>query len=341
MTIERELLETYEGKDVYQFTLKNKNIEIHILNYGGIVKNILMPDKDGKVEDISLGYDTFEEYKKDDLYFGGIVGRYAGRIAGGQFTVDGTTYNLTNNNGPNTNHGGVKGFNKRVWDSKIENNRLVLSYVSPDGEEHFPGELSVTVTYELTDENELVMKYSARTTKPTVINLTNHAYFNLAGQATGNLNNHMIRLAADKYLPIDATSVPTGVIADVKGTKFDLTTETDLGERIPEVPGDIGFDHTFCLEKSGWKKHAARVVHTPSGRTLDMHTTEPGMQLYTAFYIDGKPGKGGIIYKKFGGFTTEAQHYPNSPNEPSFPNTVLRPGEEYTQETIYKFSIAS
>lgn len=341
MSLRSEFLEKYEGKDVYKYILKNKNkMEVHILNFGGIIQRIMVPDKNEKLEDIALGYDTLDEYKKDELYFGGIIGRYANRIAGGHFTIDGVTYNLTKNNGPNALHGGVVGFHKKVWDSSIQDNKLVLSYVSPDGEEHYPGELSVIVTYELTDANEIVIKYSARTTKPTVINLTNHAYFNLAGQATGNLDNHVIRLAAEKYLPLDDTSVPTGVIADVRGTKFDLTEDTDFGVRIPEVPGNFGFDHTFCLEKPGWKKHAARVTHTPSGRVLDMHTTEPGMQLYTAFYVDGQPAKGGVVYQKYSGFTTEAQHYPNSPNEPSFPNTVLRPGEEYTQETIYHFSIA-
>lgn len=341
-SITRENFGTYEGNTVYRYTLRNKNgMEVKILNYGGIITNIYAHDKHNNLEDVVLGFDTFEGYKNNTPYFGALIGRYANRIAGGHFTLDGVTYNLTKNDGPNALHGGLKGFDKRFWNATIADSKLILSYISADGEEHYPGQVYVTVTYELTDRNELIITYRAQTSKPTIINLTNHAYFNLAGQSTNTIADHVVRLDADYYLPVDITQIPIGILAEVKGTKFDLKNYTRLGDRIPEVPGGIGFDHNFCLQQPGWMKHAARVVHPLSGRALDMYTTEPGVQFYTSYNLGGQPGKGGIIYNRYGAFALEAQHYPDSPNQPTFPTTVLRPEQEYRQDTIYQFSTAT
>ncbi|XP_053404354.1 galactose mutarotase-like [Mercenaria mercenaria] len=342
MPITKELYgKTEDGKDIFIFSLKNGKVEVRIIDYGGIITNIFVPDKDGKVEDVTLGFDTFKDgYDTRSRYFGALVGRYANRIAKGQFTLDGKTYNLAANNGPNALHGGIKGFDKRLWTSSIVGNKLVLQYTSADGEENYPGEVKVTVTYQLTDQNELILDYIARTDKKTVINLTNHAYFNLAGHAAGSLDGHNVRLAAHKYTPVDETSLPTGAIDSVAGTMFDLTTDTNLADRLPNVPGGKGFDHNFVLEKPGWDKHAARLRHIPSGRQIDMYTTEPGFQFYTGFYVNIANAKGGANYVKWGSFCLEAQHYPDSPNQPSFPSTVLSPGETYRQTTKYVFSIA-
>lgn len=342
MPITKQLYATTDdGEDITLYTLKNKQVEVNIIDYGGIITNVLVPDKSGRIEDISLGFDTFEDgYDKNPPYFGALVGRYANRIAKGHFTLDGVTYNLTVNNGPNALHGGIRGFDKRMWTSSVEDDLLVLQYTSIDGEEHYPGEVKVKVTYKLTDDNELVINYTATTNKKTVINLTNHAYFNLAGHAAGSLDGHTVRLAADHYTPVDNTSIPTGVIASVTGTMFDLTSDTDLTARLSLVPGGIGFDHNFVLGQPGWDKHVARVRHGPSGRQLDMYSTEPGVQFYTAYYLNQTRAKGGASYGKWGAFCLEAQHYPDSPNKPSFPTTVLSPGETYRQTTKYVFSIA-
>lgn len=330
-----------DGKEISLYTLTNSKVEVKIIDYGGIITSILVPDKNGKVEDVNLGFDTFKDgYDKNPPYLGALIGRYANRIAKGHFTLDGVTYNLTVNNGPNALHGGLRGFDKRLWSSSIEGNQLVLQYTSKDGEEHYPGELKVKVTYQLTENNELVIDYNATTNKTTVINLTNHAYFNLAGHAAGKLDGHMVQLAAQQYTPVDSTSIPTGEIANVSGTAFDLTTETDLVTRLPQVPEGIGFDHNFVLGMPGWDKHVARVRHSPSGRQLDMYSTEPGVQFYTAFYLNETHAKGGASYGKWGAFCLEAQHYPDSPNQPRFPTTVLSPGQTYRQTTKYVFSIS-
>ncbi|XP_060585605.1 galactose mutarotase-like isoform X2 [Ruditapes philippinarum] len=343
MPISKEFYaKTGDGKDISIFSLKNDKVEVRIIDYGGIITNIFAPDKDGIPEDIVLGFDAFKDgYDKNPPYLGALIGRYANRIAKGHFTLDGVTYNLTVNNGPNALHGGTRGFDKRLWTSSIQGNRLVLQYTSLDGEEHYPGEVKVTVTYQLTDQNELIINYNATTKKKTVINLTNHAYFNLAGHAAGSLDGHTVRLAAETYTPVDNTSIPTGVIESVTGTMFDLTSETNLVDRIRNVPGGIGFDHNFVFEKPGWDKHAAMLRHSPSGRQIDMYTTEPGVQFYTAFYLNETKAKGGATYGKWGAFCLEAQHYPDSPNQPSFPTTVLSPGETYRQTTKYVFSVAN
>ncbi|XP_060585608.1 galactose mutarotase-like [Ruditapes philippinarum] len=342
MPISKEFYDkTSDGHYISIYSLTNGSMKVKIIDYGGIITNIFVPDKDGKMEDIALGFDTYKDgYDTRNRYFGALVGRYANRIAKGQFTLDGVTHQLAVNNGPNALHGGINGFDKRLWASSIEGNKLVLKYTSADGEENYPGEVKVTVTYQLTDQNELILDYTATTNKKTIINLTNHSYFNLAGHAAGTLDGHFVRLAADKFTPVDDTSIPTGAIDDVNGTMFDLTSETNVVTRLPNVPGDKGFDHNFVLGKPGWDKHAARLRHTPSGRQIDMYTTEPGFQFYTGYYLGIDNAKGGANYRKWSAFCLEAQHYPDSPNQPSFPSTVLSPGETYRQTTKYVFSIA-
>lgn len=330
---------TADGEKVTQYTLTNGVVTVKIIDYGGIITNIMAPDKTGAQDDIALGFDNMEGYQTNAPYFGAIIGRYANRIAGGHFTLDGITYNLTVNNVPNALHGGTKGFDKRLWASKVEGDRLVLSYTSADGEEHYPGEVTSQVTYSLTSKNELVIQYKATTTKATIINLTNHGYYNLAGQATNSIDDHVVRLAAEKYTPMDSTNIPLGPIENVANTTYDLTKDTLLGDRLLLVPGGIGFDSNFVFGQPGWEKHVARVTHPPSGRTLDMYSTEPGLQFYTAYYVNGTVGKGGVTYKRYAGFCLEAQHYPNSPNQPEYPSTVLRPDEVYEQTTKYIFGL--
>ncbi|KAK3094171.1 hypothetical protein FSP39_024969 [Pinctada imbricata] len=336
--IEKAPYGQHDGQEIYKYTLKNKNnIEVSIINYGGIITNILVPDRQGKQADINLGFDDMNGYSVNGPYLGALIGRYANRVAGGQFSIDGQTYNLPINNGPNALHGGIKGFDKRVWQSSIEGGDiLVLRYVSADGEEGYPGEVTVKVTYQLTDDNELKIEYTATTTKKTIINLTNHAYFNLGGHDSGTVFDHFVTLYADHYTPIDADSIPLGRIDPVSGTRFDLRNRQNLGQEIPQVPGDVGFDHNFCFGKTGWRKYMARVDHPPSGRFLEMYSTEPGVQFYTAHYLN-ETGKGGAKYGQYGAFCLEAQHYPDSPNKPNFPTTLLAPGEVYLQSTMYKF----
>ncbi|XP_011448802.3 galactose mutarotase isoform X2 [Magallana gigas] len=330
---------THEGKEVTQYTLKNnEGTVIKILNYGGIITNILVPDKNGKNGDICLGFDDMKGYATNGPYFGALIGRYANRIANGRFTIDGKTYQLDINNGPNALHGGKVGFDKRLWDSKVVGDVLELTYVSADGEENYPGEVKVTVRYQLTEDNELVIRYSATTSAKTVINLTNHAYFNLAGQGSGTIFDHNVTINADKYTPVDSTSIPMGDISDVQGTAWDLRTKTNIGEVIHSVPGGVGYDHNYCFGKTGWQKYMARVEHPSSGRFLEMYSTEPGVQFYTSFYLN-ETGKGGAAYEKFGAFCLEAQHYPDSPNKPNFPTTLLAPSETYLQTTTYKFGV--
>lgn len=330
---------THEEKEVTQYTLKNnKGTVIKILNYGGIITNILVPDKNGKMDDICLGFDDMKGYATNGPYLGALIGRYANRIAKGRFTIDGQTYQLDINNGPNALHGGKVGFDKRLWDSKVVGDVLELTYVSADGEERYPGEVKVTVGYQLTEDNELVIQYSATTSAKTVINLTNHAYFNLAGQGSGTIFDHNVTINADKYTPVDSTSIPTGDISDVQGTAWDLRTKKNIGEVILSVPGGVGYDHNYCFGKTGWQKYMARVEHPSSGRFLEMFSTEPGVQFYTSFYLN-ETGKGGAKYEKFGAFCLEAQHYPDSPNKPNFPTTLLAPSETYLQTTTYKFGV--
>ncbi len=340
-----------DGTSVEVFTLTNTaGVDIRAITYGGIIVSIRTPDRTGALADIALGHETLDGYVKNSPYFGCIAGRYANRIAKGRFTLDGAPYTLATNNGPNHLHGGVKGFDKVVWAGEpFKNARgvgVVLSYTSRDGEEGYPGALKTRVTYTLTDRNELVVDYEATTDKATVVNLTQHTYFNLAGAGTGDILGHELRLDADRYTPVDATLIPTGELAPVAGTPFDFRKPLAIGARInqdhPQLKAGGGYDHNFVLTRARpGLMHAARVVEPSTGRTLDVSTTEPGLQLYTGNFLDGTiTGKGGRVYAHRSGFCLETQHYPDSPNQPAFPSTVLRPGQDYKTTTVFAFGIA-
>lgn len=332
---------TEDDREVNKFILKNDNgYEVSVISYGGIITNILAPDRDGKQADIVLGFDTFDGYKKKHPYFGALIGRYANRIGGARFDLDGVEYKLTaNNKDKNALHGGLKGFDKVVWDFGIEGDKLVLTYISADGEEGYPGELTTTVSYQLTSDNKLVINYWAATTKPTIVNLTNHSYFNLAGHDSGTITDHFLRINAPHFTPTDADLIPTGKIESVVGGPVDLTKDTLLGDRLDQVPGGFGFDHNYCLGKPGSLKHVARLFHPKSGRCMNMFSTEPGVQCYTGCNLNNVQGKSGAVYNRFTSVCLEAQHYPDSPNKEEFPSVVLRPDDNYMQTTVYEFSV--
>jgi aldose 1-epimerase len=337
---------TKDGKKVDLFELTNANgVTAKIINYGGIITELHVPDRDGKLDDVVLGFDNLESYLAGHPHFGAITGRVANRIAKGKFTLDGKEYRLAVNNGPNSLHGGLKGFDKVVWQYTApvvtsDTMAVQLTYVSPDGEEGYPGNLTTAVTYSLTNQNELRIDYKATTDKPTPVNLTNHSYFNLAGPQSGDILDHELELEADEYTPADDTQIPTGEIRSVKGTPLDFTKPATIGSRIGKITDKTGgYDHNFVLRSKGKKLAlAARVFEPKTGRVMEMYTTEPGVQLYTANSLDGKlKGKGGVAYQKHGAFCLEAQHFPDSVNHPDFPSVILRPGETYTQTTVYKF----
>jgi aldose 1-epimerase len=337
-----------DGKPVEQFTLTNTNgIELRAIGYGGIITSLRVPDRTGKLDDIVLGFDSLEDYLKDHPFFGAIIGRYGNRIAKGQFILGGQTYKLATNNGPNHLHGGNKGFDKVLWDVQpvAGSNALTFTRTSPDGEEGYPGNLRVRVTYTLTDKNELIVDYSATTDKPTPVNLTQHSYFNLAGQASGDVLGHELMLNADRYTPVDDTLIPTGELAPVAGTPFDFRKPTAIGSRIngthPQLKAGGGYDHNWVLNRKGsGLQLAARVTEPRTGRTLEVATTEPGIQFYSGNFLDGKlTGKGGAVYKHRTGFCLETQHFPDSPNQPKFPSTILKPGEEYKTRTVFTFGV--
>ncbi|MBC8378671.1 MAG: galactose mutarotase, partial [Planctomycetes bacterium] len=319
-----------------------------ITNYGGIIVSLLAPDKDGRMDDVVLGFDTIAEYEEKSPHFGCITGRYANRIAKGRFTLDGKVYDkLAINNGPNALHGGLKGFDKKVWDAEAVGNSLKLRMVSPDGEEGYPGRLDVTVTYTLTDDNELRIDYEAVTDKPTVLNLTNHSYFNLAGHSGGTeaMVAHEMMINADAFTPVaDANAIPTGQVMSVEGTPMDFKSGKRIGQDIDDSYEQIqfgsGYDHNWVLNKAadGELSLAARTSDPASGRVMETWTTEPGVQFYSANFLDGLTGKGGAVYPRRCSFCLETQHYPDSPNQPNFPSTTLRPDEKYMSTTIYKFS---
>ncbi|HXG64998.1 MAG TPA: aldose epimerase family protein [Blastocatellia bacterium] len=340
---------TPDGTPVELYTLTNaRGAEAKIMTYGGIVVSLRVPDRNGKLDDVVLGYDTLDGYVKNNPYFGALIGRYGNRIARGKFTLDGRQYTLAQNNGENHLHGGVKGFDKVVWNaSEIRDKNgvgLKLTYLSKDGEEGYPGNLSVTVIYTLTNNNELRIDYAATTDKKTVVNLTHHSYFNLAGQGAGDVLGHELMLNADKFTPVDKGLIPTGELRSVRGTPMDFTKPTPIGARIEQQDEQInfggGYDHNWVLNKSGNSPTlAARVYEPTTGRVMEVYTTEPGIQFYSGNFLDGSiTGKGGKVYQKRYGFCLEAQHFPDSPNKPNFPSTVLSPGQKYTQTTIYKFS---
>jgi aldose 1-epimerase len=335
-----------DGTVIEAFTLRNsRGTTAKIITYGATLVELQVPDRNGKRADVVLGFDDLKGYTGEHPHFGGIIGRYSNRIAKGRFRLDGTEYSLAVNNGPNTLHGGLVGFDHKVWKgepvAESKHAAVRLTYVSPNGEEHFPGTLIVTVTYILTGDNALKVHYTATTDKPTVLNLTNHSYFNLAGG--GNVLNHVLKLHASEYTLADSTLIPTGVIASVRGTPYDFRRPTTIGARIEEVAKvkeQGGYDNNFVVHgKSGTLRRAAELSDPASGRKMEVWTTEPGLQLYTGNWLDGTlVGKRGVRYRRYGAVCLEAQHYPDSPNHTNFPTTILRPGETYHQETIYKFS---
>jgi aldose 1-epimerase len=336
-----------DGKAVEQFTLTNANgIEVHAISYGGIITSVRVPDRSGASGDIVLGFDDLASYLKGHPFFGTIVGRYGNRIAGGRFTLDGRTYTLATNNGPNHLHGGNVGFDKAVWSAEpsAKGVGVVFTHTSPDGDEGYPGTLKARVTYTLNDKNELVVDYQATTDKPTPVNLTQHSYFNLAGG--GTILDHEITINADRYTPVDATLIPTGELASVDGTPFDFRKPTAVGARIdqpnPQLKNGGGYDHNFVLNgTAGVLRPAARIADPRSGRTVDISTTEPGVQFYTGNFLDGSlTGKGKQVYQRRAGLCLETQHYPDSPNKPSFPSSIVRPGKEYRSTTVFRFGIA-
>jgi aldose 1-epimerase len=337
---------TETGDQVELYTLTNsKGVAAAITNYGGILVSLKAPDRAGKLADVVLGFDELENYKTKNPYFGAIVGRYGNRIGKAKFTLNGVEYKLARNDGENSLHGGIKGFDKAVWKAKeIDGGRgLELAYVSKDGEENFPGNLAVTVTYSLNDENELKIDYSATTDKDTVVNLTNHSYFNLAGQGEGDVLGHLVTINADRFTPVDANLIPTGELKPVEGTLLDFRTPHAIGERINNKDEQLalggGYDHNFVLNRTGdGLTLAARVTEPKTGRVLEVLTTEPGIQFYTGNFLDGTlPGKGGKVYGKRYGFCLETQHFPDSPNKPGFPSVVLKPGGRYQTTTVYRF----
>lgn len=336
-----------DGTQIEQFTLTNASgMTVKVITYGGIITSVRVPDKNQRFDDVVLGFDNLEGYLKGHPYFGCITGRVANRIAKGTFTLDGKEYKLAVNNGPNALHGGLKGFDKAVWKAReVKGNDSVgveLTYRSVDGEEGYPGNLDVKVTYSLTLKNELRIDYQATTDKPTPINLTNHSYFNLAG--AGDVLDHQLYLAADQFTPTDATLIPTGEIKSVAGTPLDFTQPTPIGKRINELKGkDLpgGYDHNFVLRSGGKELALAGWVHDPkSGRLMEVWTTEPGIQLYTGNFLDGSNvGKGGAKYGQHAALCLETQHFPDSVHHPHFPSVILTPGKQFQSTTVYKFAI--
>ena len=346
-----------DGTPVDLYTVTNANgLVMKVTNYGGIITSLMVPDADGELADVVLGFDsvegyTSEAYRQSNPYFGAIIGRYGNRIGGARFELDGQTYELAANNGDNTLHGGEVGFDKVVWDAEPfadeRGQGLVFTRTSPDGEEGYPGTLDVTVTYTLTDDDELVFEYGATTDAPTVVNLTNHAYFNLGGHDSGSILDHELMINADAFTPVDAGLIPTGEVRPVEGTPFDFRTPTAIGERIEADDEQIGlgpgYDHNWVIARDSAAGDglvlAARVVDPESGRVMEVRTTEPAIQFYAGNFLDGSlTGKGGVAYERRTGFCLETQHYPDGPNQPDFPSAVLRPGETYSSRTVYAFS---
>lgn len=345
MTVEKSVFgKMSDGAEVDVYTLANPSgMKAKIMTLGATLIDVETPDRNGKFQNITLSLDSLDAYLKGHPFFGSVAGRYANRIAKGRFTLDGKTYTLATNNGPNHLHGGIKGFDKVVWKAKSFNDKrgagVELTYVSRDGEEGYPATLTSTVVYTLTADNELKMEYTATTDKPTVLNLTNHAYWNLGGAKAGGILDHQVTLFADRYLPVDETLIPLGPLAPVANTPMDFTTPHKIGERIAKVDG--GYDHCYVLNRKGQGLElAARIVEPKSGRTMEISTTQPGIQFYTGNFLDGTLQGGGATYQKNHGFCLETQHYPDSPNRPEYPTTVLRPGETYHQTTVHKFGVA-
>jgi aldose 1-epimerase len=339
---------TADGKPVDIFTLTNaKGMEVKIMTFGGIVVSLKTPDRDGKLDDVVLGFDTLDPYLKGHPFFGALVGRYGNRIAKGRFKIDGKEYSLLVNNGENHLHGGKLGFDKKVWKAKsgksTEGQTLELKYTSADMEEGYPGKLDVTVTYTLTNDNGLKIDYRATTDKNTHVNLTNHSYFNLAGAGSGDVLGHEMMINAYQATKVDKGLIPTGEIVNIKGTALDFTSPMAIGARIEaneeQLQWGFGYDHNYVINGGGkGLTLAARVTEPTTGRIMEVMTTEPGVQFYSANHVNNVSGKGGKIYQKRGAFCLETQHYPDTPNKKEFPTTLLRPGQTYSTTTIYKFS---
>jgi len=346
--VEQERFGVRDGRPVILYTLKNSHgVEVHAMNYGGIIQAIRVPDRKGNFADIVLGHDTAEGYMPNPPYIGAIVGRYANRIANGTFTLDGKTYNLPKNDGPNTLHGGTtRTFDKVVWESQPlkDKNGVLFEFLSKDGDDGFPGNLKMKVSYVLTDSNELVIDYEATTDKATPINVSQHSYFNLKGEGNGDILDHEVMINADRFTPVDKNLIPTGELRPVKGTPLDFTKPTRIGTRIDDNYDQLvlghGYDHNFVINRKGpGMTLAARVSDPTTGRVLEVSTTQPAVQFYTGNFLDGTvTGKEGHVYKRRFGFCLETQHYPDSPNHPDFPNTILKPGETFHQTTAFKFS---
>jgi len=348
MGLSKEIVGQVDGKDVIAYTLTNKKgMTARIISYGAIVTHLLVPDRQGKLEDVVLGFSEAksywtEPYLSNCCYLGAIVGRYGNRIAKGKFTIDGTEYTLATNNGPNHLHGGIKGFDKQVWDSEgteTENGPSVkLSYLSPDGEEGYPGNMKITVIYTLTNDNELQIDYDGSVDKPCPVNITHHGYFNLTGNARRDILSHEIQIFAHRYTVVDETLIPTGELKPVYNTPMNFNGDFIIGSRIEEVEG--GYDHNYVLNKT--PEEYARIVRVRepvSGRVMEVFTSEPGVQFYTGNFLNGVlTGKGNIKYNKHWGFCLETQHFPDSPNQFDFPSVLLNPGGEYAYRTVYKFS---
>jgi aldose 1-epimerase len=339
-----------DGRAVESFTLRNaRGIEVRAITYGGIITHLRTPDRTGRFDDIVLGYDDLAGYLKESPYFGAIVGRYANRIANGRFSLEGRSYTLARNNGPNTLHGGTKGFDKVVWAAEPfqtdSTAGVVLTYTSPDMEEGYPGTLRTRVTYTLDNRDQLAVDYAASTDKATPINLSQHSYFNLVGGARRDILDHVLTLDADRTTPVDSTLIPTGTIAPVAGTPFDFRTPTAIGARIGQDDEQLrfgkGYDHNFVLTAGSGVRHAARVLEPTSGRTLDILTDQPAIQFYSGNFLDGTiVGKGGQRYGHRFAIALETQHFPDSPNHPNFPSTILRPGQEFRSRTVFQFGVA-
>jgi aldose 1-epimerase len=334
---------TQDGQAVEMYTLANRNgMTAKVITYGAILVELHVPDKSGQTADVVLGFNNLNDYLTRNPFFGAIAGRYANRIAKGQFTLDGKTYQLPINNGPNSLHGGNKGFDKRVWKAEPrqtpDGQSVTFTYVSKDGEEGYPGTLTATCTYTLTNDNALKLEYIATSDKPTVVNLTNHSYFNLAGEGSGTILDHVLTINADNYTPTDDTLIPTGQIAPVEGTPYDFRKPTPIGARIDRV--GAGYDMNYVLNgPAGKLSPCARLKDLRSGRVMEVLTTQPGVQLYSGIHLDGKlTGPSGRPYVKGGAVCLETQHFPDSPNHPNFPSTVLRPGQKYDEVTVFKFS---
>ena len=340
---------TGEGP-VTKYTLENANgMQVSVINQGGIITNIVVPDRDGTMADVVLGFDSLSGYLSDYPYFGAFIGRYGNRIAKGKFSVNGEDYTLPINNGPNSLHGGTKGFDKKYWTAtpieEADRVGLALTGSSPDGEEGYPGTLSVTVHYWLDNDNALTLDYEAETDKATPVNLTNHTYFNLKGAGNGDILGHELTLTADRFTPVDETLIPNGELAPVEGTPFDFREPTPIGERIDAESEQIsyggGYDHNFVVNRSGTGLQQIATVYEPTtGRTLEVETTEPGVQFYSGNFLDGSNvGKGQKPYALRNGFCLETQHFPDSPNQPDFPSTILKPGQTYESTTVYRFGV--